>query len=372
MKICLNMIVKNEASVILRCLDALKDIIDAVIVSDTGSEDNTVEIIRDWIKDNHKIGTVVEHGWENFAHNRNLALQSCREFIQDKKGIWYALVMDADDYLVIEDKKIFLEQIRKPDKDKYLIDMKCESVTYARSFLYKLTDINWKWKYVLHESCQPDRRITTAKLKYAYIQVSREGNRSSDPLKYLRDILTLEQGLLQEPDNSRYMFYLAQSYRDFKDYKKAEKLYLKRFNYKQYDEERYISILEAAKCRMLRGKSDHKMERYLQQAFNFRPSRLEAPYYLIQYYRLNNLFMVGYCIGKSLLETPYPEDILFVDHEIHTWKFKDELAICACWVGDIKLFETLYKQILKLDISEKDKIRMESDLNRFGTHKSTR
>ena len=42
--ISLCMIVKNEQDVIGRCLESVKEIVDEVIIVDTGSSDNTVEI----------------------------------------------------------------------------------------------------------------------------------------------------------------------------------------------------------------------------------------------------------------------------------------------------------------------------------------
>ena len=45
-KICLNMIVKNESRVIERLLRSVLPLIDTYCICDTGSTDNTVEIIK--------------------------------------------------------------------------------------------------------------------------------------------------------------------------------------------------------------------------------------------------------------------------------------------------------------------------------------
>ena len=49
--ICLNMIVKNEAHVIRRCLDSVRPIVDSWVIVDTGSSDGTQEIVRNWFAD---------------------------------------------------------------------------------------------------------------------------------------------------------------------------------------------------------------------------------------------------------------------------------------------------------------------------------
>lgn len=75
-KICFAAIFKNESKNVYRCLNAIKDIIDCVSICDTGSTDNTVELINDWGKENN-IPTKVHFGEEqifkNFGHNRTLS-----------------------------------------------------------------------------------------------------------------------------------------------------------------------------------------------------------------------------------------------------------------------------------------------------------
>lgn len=46
MKFSLCMIVKNEASILGDCLDSLKDIMDEIIIVDTGSTDDTKKLQR--------------------------------------------------------------------------------------------------------------------------------------------------------------------------------------------------------------------------------------------------------------------------------------------------------------------------------------
>ena len=43
------MIVKNEAHVILRCLDSVRPLVDYVLIEDTGSTDGTQQIVMDWL-----------------------------------------------------------------------------------------------------------------------------------------------------------------------------------------------------------------------------------------------------------------------------------------------------------------------------------
>src|ERR1700753_2915568 len=91
--ICLNMIVKDEAPVIRRCLDSVRPLIDYWVIVDTGSTDGTQEIIREHLKD--VSGELHERPWRDFAHNRSEALTLARGHGD------YVLVIDADEVLQI-------------------------------------------------------------------------------------------------------------------------------------------------------------------------------------------------------------------------------------------------------------------------------
>ena len=52
-KICLNMIVKNESKIIERLLTSVVGFIDEIFIVDTGSSDNTIEKITEFMKNNN-------------------------------------------------------------------------------------------------------------------------------------------------------------------------------------------------------------------------------------------------------------------------------------------------------------------------------
>lgn len=64
--ISLCMIVKNEEAVIARCLDSVKDLVDEMNIVDTGSTDNTKEIVKQYTN------RIFDFKWiDNFAMTRN-------------------------------------------------------------------------------------------------------------------------------------------------------------------------------------------------------------------------------------------------------------------------------------------------------------
>ncbi|HKN93317.1 MAG TPA: glycosyltransferase [Thermoleophilaceae bacterium] len=90
MKISLVMIVKDEEEMLPRCLEAVHDAVDEMVIVDTGSSDSTVEIAESFG------ARVLHHEWTgDFAEARNLSLEAAT-------GDWF-LYLDADEVLVRED-----------------------------------------------------------------------------------------------------------------------------------------------------------------------------------------------------------------------------------------------------------------------------
>jgi tetratricopeptide (TPR) repeat protein len=89
MELSLCMIVKNEQASLPRCLNSVKDVVNEMVILDTGSTDRTIEIAREWG------AKVYQFEWCNdFSAARNQALK----YVQGK----WILVLDADEVLTQE------------------------------------------------------------------------------------------------------------------------------------------------------------------------------------------------------------------------------------------------------------------------------
>jgi glycosyltransferase involved in cell wall biosynthesis len=122
------MIVKNEANIIYQTLQNLhsKIKLDYIVISDTGSTDNTIEIINNFFKENNIPGEIYSDKWIDFGTNRSIALKEAY------KKADYILIFDADDSIE--------GQVSLPNTlvdDCYLLNFGTSNNKYTRICLVK-------------------------------------------------------------------------------------------------------------------------------------------------------------------------------------------------------------------------------------------
>ena len=313
---------KNEKDVIERCLNSVKPIIDCWVIVDTGSTDGTQEIIKKCMKDFP--GDLYERPWKNFGHNRNEAL----DFARTKAD--YVLIMDADDMLQYE-QGFFLPEL---SHDAYQFQISYGSTTYYRPQLINMKK-PWAWQGVLHECLICPGQYSVEKLGGVTYVVSREGARSKDPEKFKKDAAVLEAALKDEPNNARYIFYLAQSYRDAGELEKSLTWYKKRIEIGGWEEEVYFSLYQVARLEeILKRPLDDVIASYY-KAYRFRPHRPEAAYHLASIFREHGQYALAYSTIKAweLIPQPKSADVLFVESWIGHYGFLTELSISSFYIG---------------------------------------
>lgn len=115
------MIVKNEEKLLRECLQSVKDVVDEIIIVDTGSTDNTIQIAESFG------ASVYQHKWNNdFSEARNYSLS--------KVTSDWVLYLDADERLDASAKHLLKKLTSNRDKIGY------------RCKIYNVDEINKKPK----------------------------------------------------------------------------------------------------------------------------------------------------------------------------------------------------------------------------------
>jgi glycosyltransferase involved in cell wall biosynthesis len=333
--ICLNMIVKNESRVIRRCLASVIGIIDYWVIVDTGSNDGTQKIIEEYLQGIP--GELHEQRWVDFQHNRNAALDLARNKAD------YFLFIDADEILEMSNP---LDKT-KLDQESYFVMIKSHSVDSRRILLID-NDPFWRWKDVLHEYIFNPHQKTGAFLDGASLDcTAKDGYRGQDPEKALKDAQILERALQNEPENSRYVFYLAQSYSNAKNFPLALKYYEKRASMAGEEEEVFWSLYSIG-CldEILQKKPATIIEAYT-AAYRMNPSRAEPLYRLAAYFQTIGAPLLGYLVAREalpLLSTP--PHFMKTQKEIYDFELLRKFAELASIAGSREEALSAYRELL--------------------------
>lgn len=334
-KIILCMIVKNESKIIERCITSCLPIIDAYSICDTGSTDNTVQVIEEVSKQKNLKGFVYNDTWKNFGYNRSnsfiFCLETAKKLNYDLKDT-YALLLDAD--MCIKMDKSFNK--KKLNEAGYKVIQKNNNLTYYNIRLIQLS-CPWKCLGVTHEYWEANDSCKVIKYDSLYTVDINDGGCKDD--KFERDISLLTQGIKDEPENARYYFYLAQSYMDSDKMKECIEWYKKRIEKGGWSEEVYYSMLKIGLAYKNLMKPEKAIFWFL-KAHNFRPSRAEAIYEALNIYRLTHEYNTAYMLGKTAKSIPYPkDDILFISHNVYDYLIDFEMSIVCFYVGHSKAKE---------------------------------
>ena len=323
-RLCWNAIVKNEADRIERAMLSVAPHISSYAILDTGSTDGTQDKIRKFFEGYEIPGVVMDGKFENFSQARNDALVLARHPYNQRKPD-YLLLMDADMELVVKDPT-WLDSLTGASYDMY---QQAGSLLYQNRRLLKASE-NGLYRGVTHEYLDVPSAGLITQDKALFNDYADGANR---PDKFKRDIVLLLNGLKTEPNNARYFFYLAQSYRDGGDLIAAAYWYKRRVEAGGWDEEVWNAQLNLAHCNRELG-NEAEFIRNLLIAYNMRPSRSESLYDLAKFYRCKGDQALGTLFSETGLDRDHSDDALFVNDYVYKVGMKEEFAICAYYVPE--------------------------------------
>jgi len=351
--ICLNMIVKNESKIITRMFAAVENIIDCYCICDTGSTDATVQIITDYFLEKGIPGKIIHEPFKNFAHNRNVALQGCKGMSD------YILLLDAD--MILKIGPVFDKKILR--QDYYHVFQGNDMFYYQNTRIIRNNGL-YSYVGVTHEYIStPPNSIFGGVLPKPdfFIHDIGDGGAKSD--KYVRDIALLEKGILDEPNNSRYYFYLGNSYRDNGDHEKAIATYKKQLMMPGvWPQEKYCACISVGNIYKKLLDSENAVKYWL-KAGEYDRDRIEGVVRAIDSYRnegentlVNMLFHrhKGYkrniAEGKLFVEQDKYLDVLEYNNSISAYYVDDKESGYAC-IKHILINNKIERGLMKSTLS---------------------
>jgi len=323
--LCLNMIVKNESKIIKRLFDSVLPIIDSYCICDTGSTDDTVNMIKTYFNAKNIPGKVVFEPFKNFCHNRNFALQSAVGMSD------YLLLMDAD--MMMEIKQFDKTILSKADTFHVLQGN--DSFYYQNVRIIKNNGL-YSYVGVTHEyiNTPPNSKTAGVEKNMLFIKDIGDGGAKTD--KFERDIRLLTEGLKSEPSNVRYHFYLANSYHDHGDYALAIDIYKKRISMGDWNQEVWYSYYRIGLCHKHMGNMPAAIYSWM-NGYDYLPDRLEGIYEIIHHYRnesKHKLCFHFYQLALNILnQTKNVDGYLFLHKDVYSFQLLYEFTIIALYVG---------------------------------------
>ena len=323
MKICLSMIVKNESKIVRRCLASVKPVISHYIIHDTGSTDNTCEIIEDVLQGIP--GHITKTQFVNFEKNRNIALKEACDVDCD-----FVLLIDADMELIVKSMEDFLG-LTAP---VYSLAQKDLQLSYHNvRMIGRAAFSGSSYKGVTHEYLSTPFGCVPLSDEIAYMRDYCDGGSKGD--KFVRDQQLLEAYMADNSTCARTKFYLAQTYRDMGLITKSVDMYRQYLKLDSWDEEKFYAQYMIGS--LLKSEGSDIAFHELVKAYEQRPSRAEPLAKLCEMCRDKKWNSTGVqfaILGHSI---PLSKDTLFVDVTTYVYTFLYEMSIMAYYTGNMDL-----------------------------------
>ncbi|HHV62433.1 MAG TPA: glycosyltransferase [Firmicutes bacterium] len=346
------MIVKNEERFLARCLDSVKDVVDEMIIVDTGSTDRTVEIAKSYG------AKVYFHEWKNdFAEARNASLEKAT-------GDWI-LVMDADEVLAPGMYHVIHRLVNGRQRAIY-----CARISNQRHmdegsplfehFMNRLfpSDPNIRFVGVIHErvvSLSHEPLPIHNILDFVILHIGYKGEVLISRKKHLRNLTLLKQSISQFPSDPYYHYSLGGTYYELGKVNLAIDELSKAYELckKHLGDGMSKAIAVSTLCMLSNivsafGGRD-LAESYLREALDISPTNPDILYYLAEIARMKTEWEKAKVLYiKTLDHKNGPLWSLVHDPAISTWKPWVGLGVCQTALGDYDQAYQSFKKAVHL------------------------
>jgi glycosyltransferase involved in cell wall biosynthesis len=365
--------VKDEERIIAETLKSFLPFCDCLIVYDTGSTDNTLNIIKLQAEKLKKPLFLITGQFINFSASRNVLLKYSNKIAD------YLLLPDSNDILQGGEqiRPAILENHKREESKKWnalFVSQLWATSSYPSDYLATLdkqtaesfakskrvrpfkniriirTNLGWTYNCVIHENVylqpgdlyeglsipdNPNNPVIGYNTNIVFYQDRDEDNLKTDK-RLASDILLLEKELEKNPEDLRTIFYLGQTNECMRNIDEALKWYIKRADMGPVSEEKYLSVYRAGKLSLGLKKPMSDAIKYLLVANNLSleicgEGRAEPLVLIAQAYIDSNMLYQAYYYLKEACRLSVPENInLMVEQEFYDeirWKLVLQVAV---------------------------------------------
>lgn len=342
------MIVKNEEEVLDRCLSSVRDLVDEIVIVDTGSSDTTVEIAL-------RFGArIVHHEWsDDFGEARNISFANATSD--------YILWLDADDVVLPEQLERLRSLKERMDRDIYYLQYDYSQdeegnslcLLYRERIVRNLPEI--RWLYPIHEclSLPPEASFERIDIRITHRRT--EEGAAADESRNLR---ILEKAILREEyhQDLRIRYYLAREYQDhgrWCDAIDSYRLFLA--SEEGWIEDRICARYRLAQCHLYLSRNEPEeadalraMARIEAKRARSMDDRRAEPCYLLGSIALEESDIQEAIFWYELCLRPVPDVLSPLDLFSYTVGPLSQLCVCYDRLGDIAKAEEYNNRALAL------------------------
>ena len=359
------LMVKNEKNSIKNTIDSVKNYIKNIIVLDTGSSDNTIEIIRQTCKKNNQTLYLKETKFISFPESRNEAI----EFAEQVSDSIYFLLMDAGDELKTNlTKDQFINSINSLSpiynyglvRHNWLIKNSLED-HYDVRFIKNKNKCRYDLRYLVHEKFKDVTNDIFNMSDIFYLYQNRDLYGTSTEKRYINDIEMLSKSI----PNKRNLYFLGQTYLNMEDFENGFKYNI--LSYEKEDDENMgdhiikTILIRIGFCAIRCGKSKEIIFKYLTHAIDkFEEPPIEAFIFLFSYAIEKKITREVVHYAAKLFNLKKPNDISNINHEYYDYKRWSLISIvCLLSNNQLPLGKQACKKALEFSNNPIDRNNMQ-------------
>lgn len=337
--IALLMMCKNETKRISVTLKSILGFVDSMVIYDTGSTDNTIDILKDF-SNQYRIPLRLKEGtFENFATSRNVSL----EFADTFDDIDYLLLMDVNDELRGgPELREFAREYMEKDFTAFLVCQEWWSGDLSKYYNMRFIKARkgWRYKGRVHEwlanvvnEAENNRSDSIRVPEKVVLFQDRTQDDDKTGKRFARDKILLLEDHSEKPDEPRTVFYLAQTCLCLGQFDEALYYYKLRTTLIGFYEERYESCYKCGDlCQQLKHEWSECMGWYL-KAFEL-INRAEPLVRIARYYKDKESWSLAFIFADLACNLIYPTHcVLFVNKRVYDYERWNLMGIIGWYAG---------------------------------------